>query len=141
MCLQVTFLLNNDFLQVTDDDFRKAKAAFGQNSDLWIYLSTHDGLGNVSRIQINPTLKGAIQIAHSDNFGQNWDYFTMGKLLNATISKILYCDLNDGYIQRIHKSNGIIYDLHVGESEFCLYKSINNGINWTKVWDANITRS
>ena len=126
-------------LWTTDDDFHKSKGAFGYNAGLWVYLSAHDGLGNVSRIQINPTIKGTLQLAYSDNFGQNWDGLTIGNILNATISAILYGDLNNGYIQRIHKPNGVVYDLHVDEGELCLYKSTDDGINWTKVWDANIT--
>ena len=126
--------------QVTDDDFHKAKAALGQNTDLWAYLSTHDGLGNVARVQINPGIKGAIQVANTDNFGQSWNVLEIGGSQTGLVTGVFTEYMDDGYIQRIRFSDNRIYDLHICESELCLYKSTDGCATWSKVWAVNITK-
>lgn len=127
-------------LYVTDDDFQKSKAAFSQYGNN-AYVSTHDGAGNITRVQTNPSLKGAIQTTWSGDYGKSWNSLVIGIILNSATSSILYGDLNNGYIQRIHKSTDVAYDLHVDENELCLYKSTDNGATWEKAWDVNIVKT
>lgn len=133
--------LNSDLNIVTDDDFQKTKTALSQSGQ-FIALSAHDGTGNVSRIQTIPELKGVLQHAYSKDFGNNWDFFNVGTIPDFPIEQLLV--LNNtvssipGFILRVSTKTGTAYDLHVGDNEFCLYKSTDNGSTWKKCWDVDI---
>lgn len=124
---------------MTDDDFHKSKGAFGQTNNL-IFMSTHDGTGNITRLETSPAYKGLFQTVWSNDFGESWDTLDIGTAAAGLITGIFVEYMDGGYIQRIRFRDNRIYDLHVCESELCLYKSTDGCATWSKVWAVNITK-
>ena len=98
-------------------------------------MSSHDGMGIVSRVQTGASEEylGRLWNIYTKDFGSNWNYFCIGTDIESPIKCVSYIKVENGITIRFCISDTLIYDLQL-DSKITFKKSTDAGNTFTTVW-------